>query len=464
MFDETMITDNASARNNRTSAWTRRQWLATLTLAAGAKWQARAVPKAPAPKVLVIGAGVSGLACAAQLAAAGVAVTVLEARDRIGGRVWTDRSLGMPIDLGASWIHGQKGNPITELAEKARVKTVESDADAIELFENRVAISEADWKTGAKAFRKVRTDLRGARRQAKPADSVATALGTALREVPDTLRPLVRWMAFSEIELSLGAAAKDLSLRGFDQDEEFPGAEVVFPGGYDWLAKVLSEGLRVETGQIVTEVTVADATVTVRTAAKQYEADFCVLTLPLGVLQAGGVKFRPGLPEEKRRAIQAVGTGQFCKVALTYASAFWPKALHRFASVTEPFAEFWSLLPSHGKPALMMLTCGATAAKLEKLSPQEAGAEATAQLRTLFPRVPAPAGVLVSGWGTDPFTRGAYSSLAPGATTADFKTLAAPVGERLLFAGEATEAKYPGTVHGALLSGRREAQRLLTRF
>ena len=94
-------------------------------------------------QVVVIGAGMAGLAAARQLADAGVDVTVLEARERIGGRMWTDTSLGMPIDLGAAWIHGTKGNPLVALANQAGAATVETDWDDIVVFDARGEVGAA---------------------------------------------------------------------------------------------------------------------------------------------------------------------------------------------------------------------------------------------------------------------------------------------------------------------------------
>jgi polyamine oxidase len=109
-------------------------------------------PQSPASRgqVVVVGAGMAGLAAARQLTDAGVDVTVLEARDRIGGRMWTDSSLGMPIDLGAAWIHGTKGNPLVALANQAAAATVGTDWDNTVAFDARGGV-DADAVDSAAA-------------------------------------------------------------------------------------------------------------------------------------------------------------------------------------------------------------------------------------------------------------------------------------------------------------------------
>jgi monoamine oxidase len=124
--------------------------------------------------------------------------------------------------------------------------------------------------------------------------------------------------------------------------------------------------------------------------------------------------------------------------------------------------EFFSLLPTHRANVLVAMAASSLARTLEQQPPRAAVALAVEQLRSIFGNeLPAVTGFLTSRWQADPFARGAYSHMPPGASPADNDALAAPVGENLFFAGEATHRQYPGTVHGALLSGQREADRLI---
>jgi monoamine oxidase len=165
----------------------------------------------------------------------------------------------------------------------------------------------------------------------------------------------------------------------------------------------------------------------------------------LGVLKAGSVEFDPPLPKRKRAAIERLGSGVLNKLALVFEKEFWPRGT-RVVSHTGAHA---NLIVS-GR-ALIGLTGGADA-RSPVPEPEED------LLRSL--KAPKPIAAVLTRWHDDPFARGAYSVVPPGASSADFDALAEPVGP-LLFAGEATNRAYRGTVHGAYLSGLRAAREAL---
>lgn len=438
---------------------TRRDWLLAGSLLGLAPTRAQAARAER--KVIVIGAGVAGLAAAHRLHDAGCQVTVLEARARIGGRIHTDRSLGAAVDLGASWIHGTRRNPVAKLARDRGARVHETDFDALALYDGRGQRVAAPTITRAWALaQRIRRRLRTVHRATDPDVSLVEAVAEELRDVPPDCRPVVRWQLFSEIELDYGAEFSRLSSLGFDQDDELDGPHVVFPDGYDAIPKALADGLTIRLEQRVETVTHDSAGVWVHTPRESFAADAAIVTLPLGVLRAGQVTFEPELPAEKRAAIHRLGAGRFCKVALAFERPFWPKDLHHFAPFELPGVDCWSLLPTHGAAILVLMTTGPTARTWEAMTDGPVGTAALDRLRTVFGAVPEPKGLAVSRWGVDPLTLGAYSTLAPGCLLDDFARLAAPVG-CLGFAGEATHSRFPGTVHGALLSGLREADRLL---
>jgi monoamine oxidase len=213
--------------------------------------------------VLVIGAGISGLSAASRLQSAGLTVTVLEARDRLGGRVWTARLGDQPVDLGAQWLEGIDGNPVVGLFEQFGIKSVESDRTSIAVFD------AADGKRYSKE--EVRRWLGAARQSLAKTEEIAEeleegadlSLADALqRVVPATAdarrNRFFEWALQWEAESSDAEDARRLSLRGFwgiDGDEEFDGDDHIMPRGYGQLATALAAGLDIRlqtTVQVVT--------------------------------------------------------------------------------------------------------------------------------------------------------------------------------------------------------------------
>ena len=192
------------------------------------------------------------------------------------------------------------------------------------------------------------------------------------------------------------------------------------------------------------------------------------MTAPLGVLKAGSIAFDPALPPAKAEAVARLGHGTFEKVVLVFAEWFWGDALGGGLAVLSGFGGerafplFVDLSVFAGAPTLVCIYSGAFATKAQAaMAPGELIAGATKQLaRGLGRPVPAPVATAATRWATDPYSLGSYSYVPVGAGAGDMDALAAPVGGRLLFAGEATVAAHRSTVHGAFLSGLREARRI----
>ena len=421
---------------------------------------------------VVIGAGVAGLAAARKLHAANRRVVVLEARDRIGGRVWTDRSSpDAPVELGAQWIHGIKGNPLADLCTQNGIKTFPTNYSSRVVFGadgRRWTEREADDEE--KKFKGVRRDVHRLRKQLRANQAPDQPLGRAWSEVlagrtlDAAARERLAFEANVEIEHEYGADLGQLSLYEYDQDASEHGGDVVLPGGYAQIPTLLARGLDIRFLEVVQSVNVNANGVEVRTGHGVFRGKCALVTLPLGVLQAGAVKFDPPLPEKKLAAIRRLGSGRLDKVCLRFARAFWPETqiLNFVGSRPGEFAEWINAAAFLRAPVLCSYSAGTTAARFETKPAAEVTAAAVSALRSMFGRdVPEPQSAIVTKWGRDPFALGAYSHLPPGASARDFALLGEPVGGQLFFAGEATSLKQNATVHGALLSGEREAEQIL---
>lgn len=422
----------------------------------------------PQEHILVIGAGMAGLSAATHLQQRGYRITVLEGRSRLGGRIWTDTSLGLPLDLGAAWIHGIHKNPIKALADQLNVKTVPTDLDAGAFYEpNGRRLSQAEFNHMNNLYDEFAETLDDLELpNADDSTSLETAIHTVLKRMK--LTPLeaqgVNWLITSYIQMEYACPSGDLSWEYWNTDDDFHGPHVIFPQGYHQLIAGLAQSLDIHLNQVVSHIDYDDRQVRVTTSQRVWQADRVVVTLPLAVLQQDYVVFSPTLPKRKQQALQRLKMGTMNKIALRFPQAFWPANAYWMGcldSANTTTLEVWNMVPYTQQPVLVALTREPHSKLLEMVSEKEAIASAMDDYRRMFgTQIPDPIAGKVTHWHNDPFAGGSYSHIPPGASSDDFNALSAPIGQRVFFAGEATIADYFGTVHGAFISGQRAATRL----
>ncbi|MHA7773018.1 flavin monoamine oxidase family protein [Roseibium sp. M-1] len=416
-------------------------------------------------KVIVIGAGMSGLSAAQTLAGEGYDVTLLEARQRIGGRIWTDRSLGVPLDLGASWIHGTKGNPVTELARRFSQPLYDWDYDNGEVID--LTGHDARASDQFDAFTKALEDYADEHDDALTSLSVADAIARV--KTKNEFRNLsdaeLGFLAAVMFELEFAADAQELSLAGVAEGSGYSGPDAVLPNGYEPIALGLADGLTIRLGTPVDEISYSQAGVEIRAGKDVIEADYAICCVPLGVLKAGTIDFNPGLPAAKSRAIERLAMGVLNKVYLGFPKVFWDENVLNFGRISEKpkqFADWFNLAPVSKARVLCSLNAGSFALDLEKFSDQERQDAAFAALQTMFGRdIPPPVSAISTAWRSDPYAGGSYSFLPVGTDPSERVALADSLKSRVFFAGEATSSEYPATVHGAYLSGERAARQVM---
>lgn len=419
--------------------------------------------------MVVIGAGIAGLAAAADLVKGGAQVTVLEARDRIGGRIHTSLAWpDLPMDLGASWIHGLDGNPVTDLARAAGARWVTTSYDS-----TRTTIAPQLAALGARdagtAWAERLFEQAMERAEELEADvSVQAALDAVAP--PGSLDPVRQAQLDHYVngtyEHEYSGPTSALSAWHVDDGAGFGGGDGLFPKGYGQLTTHLARGLDVRLGQVVRAVHWGWSPVRVELAdGSALEADKTVITVPLGVLKAGSIRFDPPLPAPKQRAVERLGMGLLNKLWLRFDRVFWPAGFDWHDHLTPAkgdWTQWVSLAKVEATPVLVAFTAADHAEAVERLDDRAILAAAMARAREMWGQaVPDPVAWQITRWRADPFARGAYSFNAVGSSGADRDALAAPESGRLFFAGEATSAPYFGTVHGALISGRTAAARVL---
>ena len=294
--------------------------------------------------VIVVGAGAAGLAAAAMMAESGIEVRVVEARDRIGGRVWTDTSLGVPLDLGASWIHGTRGNPLSALADSINAPRAATN------YENHL---------------------------------VRDSYGN-LVEPPDFPRD---FDDVTTIEHEYAADIGDLSPAAGDEGDEFGGDDVIFPNGYREVLEVLVDGFDVSLGVIVESIDTTDETAIVDAGEESFTADAVLITVPLGVLKSGSIGFTPPLGQERQGAIDRLGMGLLDKVYLQFDEIFWEPEVDLIGYIGPKrghFAEWLNIAKYTGEPILLGFNASSAAEELETMTNEQVVAEAMTALRDMY--------------------------------------------------------------------------------
>lgn len=425
---------------------------------------------------IVIGAGVSGLTAARLLVQAGQRVVILEARDRIGGRTWTERSDGFVCDRGASWIHGIEGNPLTGLVQDFGMRTVEFTVGSYQPDGRPIAYyGPTAERLGDEAIQRFADDIR-------TVDLLLTAtigaseLGSTYEDAIETTLAELDWDAeriervreflLHRSEEQYGVWAGDLDAHGLD-DDIVEGDEVVFPDGFDQLATHLSEGLDIRLEHVVTRVEWAGDGATVHSNRGDATAVQVVVTVPIGILKSGDLEFVPALPDWLAGAVSGFEMNNFEKVFLRFATKFWDEGVYAIRQQGEAgqwWHSWYDLTALDGEPTLLTFAAGPAARETRGWHEHRVTESVLEALRGLYgERVEDPHQVLITDWQNDPYSRGSYAYMTPGSTPEDHDRMATPVDGVLHIAGEATWTEDPATVTAALRSGHRAAENILGR-
>jgi polyamine oxidase len=432
----------------------------------------------PVERVVVVGAGISGLTTASALANAGMDCVVVEARDRIGGRLHTIDLGGSPVDLGGSWIHHPIGNPLRAFADHLGVGCHDGDPlPEIAGYDfgagRRLSSAEvrAELDTLYERFPEVidqlRSDLGAEASAGAGIDAYVAGAGLApeaARRARQGLRAL--------IEGESADLAERQSLRWMWNEAEYEGGFFgdLPDGGYRSLVRALAEGLDVRLNFDVAEIAVGPDGVNVRSTEGPAEAgSHVVVTVPLGVLKDRRPRFSPALPPDRLAAIDRLGFGRFEKVVLTFDQAFWRTAgfAHLMLFPRDPDEPTMWVIGHDAfdaAPNLVFFIFHSVVSQVIQATPADTADWALGLLaEAIGAPCPAPAAVTVTSWATDPYSLGAYSHIPPGAAPGDADLLGEPLHGRLLFAGEHTQSARLVYTDGAMASGLREAKRLLRR-
>ncbi|WP_423187206.1 flavin monoamine oxidase family protein [Alishewanella sp. d11] len=419
-------------------------------------------------RVIVIGAGLAGLAAAKQLQTAGYQVQVLEARDRIGGRIWTSRQWpDAPLDLGASWIHGKEHNPLTALANEINTPLLTTSTANSQIYHtDGTALTNKALESLQKLELRL-TELIALAQDLPSDQSITSAVKALYQDIAQDkqLTNMLNFLLNARIEQEYAGALAQTSAHWFDAAETFGNTDVLFKHGFDTLTQALAADLDMHLNQKVISIDASAKQVLVHTTRGTFQADKVIITLPLGVLKQQAVNFIPPLPAEKQQAIDVLGVGTLNKCYLRFAQAFWPKDVDWLEYIPTnhgKWAQWVSFQHAAGLPILLGFNAADQGSQLETLTDSEIVAEAMQTLRQIFgTQIPEPQDYIITRWASDPFALGAYSFNTVGSKPEHRSVLADSINQKVYFAGEATSSNYFGTAHGAYLSGLTAANNIM---
>lgn len=410
--------------------------------------------------VIIIGAGISGLAAAKKLKEKGFSVTVIEAQEKVGGRLRTDRTLGVAFDEGASWIHGTNGNPITSLAQQAGMTTAVTNDESFLSYDLGGNLrSDSIFTNTEDQFYTILETLMNSGNANQSFETVFNSLYSANSN--DRL-----WKFFLSTYLTFDTGdLNNLSSLIYNEGEEFGGEERISINGYDTIPNYLAIGLNVLLNQRVTKIDYSGQQIKITHNGTVSEADYVLVTVALGVLKANVIEFIPALPTVKLTAIEKVGMNCVNKFLLTWDSSFWDD--EQYISYTpetrDKFNYFVNVKKFHPSiNALMTFAYADYGRQTESMSDTQIIDEIMVHLKDIYGNsIPNPTNILRTKWQTNENTYGAYSYTAVGTEMQHFEDLAEEVDDKLFFAGEHTSRDYFSTAHGAYLSGIREADKII---
>jgi monoamine oxidase len=402
--------------------------------------------------VAVVGAGGAGITAARQLAGAGYRVLVVEARDRIGGRAFTDgSSVGVAWDRGCSWLHSSEVNPWVGYARSNGFELL-ADGHPSRTFDGDTPMGAAEL-TGLRTLReRMESELAAAGRRGLdiPAEQAFTVATRDDPWYPLAASGLTAWEGIEPANFS--------TLDSFHYVDR--GEDLLIPKGYGTLLAHYARGVDVRLRTPVSRLRWGARGVALDTPDGTLSARLAIVAVPSATVADGALVFSPWLPAEVLEAHHALPLGLMNKVALRFKRNVFPGEGSEYLRQRRAgWRGMGYVTRLWGGNVAVGMAAGAFAHELEAAGEQAAIDHALGELagmlggdlRRYFDR-----GV-ATAWASDPYSRGAYSHCLPGHFGAR-ELLTRPVGERILFAGEHTEQSAYGTLHGAHLSGLRAAR------
>jgi monoamine oxidase len=418
---------------------------------------------------IVIGAGISGLEAATVLQQNNMQVMILEARNRIGGRIETTTMSGVYTDLGATWFHDVDNNVLANLANQFSVPLINTPvaSTAFGVYNNGVPLNISSSIYSSYPLLNLALLGRTYANCGSFADAINCFVTNVLPPSPDNVYIayaqnilLSSWFGTDTTNVSSIVGPSYLNL----------GHDAIPSIGYTNFLETIFDinSLNINLNSVVSVINYTNDRVIINTAdGKAFSAKYVIITVPIGVLQSNSIQFTPSLPSAQQTAIQNLGYGAMNKIFLLFASPFWnqtPPVTFFLPYTANPDINYYMIYNYYqflNQPILMTFTIGEFAKEQELLTDTQIVNNVMTQIRLIYPSAPDPLQYQVTRWGQDPFSLGAYSYPSINTSYEDIVNLTLPVQNKLFFAGEAVNQMKDGTADAAYTSGLNAANAVL---
>lgn len=392
---------------------------------------------------------------------------ILEARDRIGGRMWTKEISNIPIDLGATWLEGRNQNPLFKFVKENNFEYFPQEDEEEEVYYQNNTINDRIIDIFRAKFDDILEnsfDLK-----LKKDKSLKESMKEYIKKNKIKLNELeTKLLGFLEkqYEIYNGCKISELSSKYYVEGTGYSGESVTLKKGYGYLCEIYGKELKPLFLHVVKGIDYSNDQVKVITNQGDIYGDYVICTIPIGCLKKEIIEFNPKLPSEKLEAIAKIGVGVLDKVILEFPKVFWNPKVSWIENLIDrgidDFRSFHILNPLNSESKFLIGFVGADFAKnLEQKSDKEIVTLMMNALKNIFGNnIPDPISHYITRWYNDPFSYGSYSFYSVDNQQNYYTILGNPIKNKLFFAGEATIKKGSSFVNGAILSGIREAERI----
>ena len=413
-------------------------------------------------RVIIIGSGFAGLTAARYLKKYNIETLILESRKDIGGRIRTFTDWGFPMDLGASWIQSPYNNPLTRIAKKLNIGLFETSYKNSILYDHGLEISKKETDMAYKLYKEIYEKIEDEALKSKY--SVSYDYLYEKFKTNNDLKDFIDWWTVFLNDWEVGANLKNFGARTFFENKfEFYGMDCLPTKGMRPIIDYIAKGTNVELNSKVKKISRKNNEILIETEENKFHADYCICTVPIGVLKTNQIIFEPELSIEKKTAIDNLEMGILNKIYTQWDEPWWNTKTTYIGMVDTqknfPVSLRYHL---HDPNTILSFFHGDQGKKIEAMENEDIIKLLIKTIETAIgKKIPKPKNYLITKWGKDKNTLGSYSFFPTGSNGKEMEILTIPE-NNLFFAGEHTNSSEYGYAQGAYHSGVNAAKKIIS--